>query len=276
MYNYGSLLLPIKAAMLETGLFQLAEWRKRSAGWAQEKAAKDLVSFVDIESEKRLSAALKALLPDASFYGEEGEKSRGELTWVVDPVDGTTNYVSGLDYFCISVALFSGLGAGSKPEIGVVHRPTTGEWYWAIRGCGAWEESRGEVRRLPGAEGIELRRSLVCTGTPYRSPDTVEAFYATAREVTAAALDLRRLGSAALDLCMVAAGRLQAFWEVDLKPYDVGAALLLLEETRCAISTIGGSRYDPFASRSLVSGSPGAADELRAIAARHYAGIATA
>jgi myo-inositol-1(or 4)-monophosphatase len=116
----------------------------------------------------------------------------------------------------------------------------------------------------------------VGTGTPYRSPDTATAFYGAATAVSAAALDIRRLGSAALDLCSVAAGRLQAFWEVDLKPYDVGAALLLLEETGCPVSTISGGAYDPFESASLVTGAPGAAEELRALVGPFYAMVGRA
>ena len=283
MLDLRLLLDAIRPSVAEAGRFQLSEWRKRPAGWAEEKSAKDLVSFVDVQSEALLSAALKAALPGSSFYGEEGEKSRGELTWVVDPVDGTTNYVCGLDWFCISVALFerrddSGKGgAGARidrPILGLVHRPTAGEWLWAICGGGAWEEgASGEARRLEPVRTMRLRDALVCTGTPYRSPDTAGAFYAAAAEVTAAALDIRRLGSAALDLCQVAAGRIQAFWEVDLKPYDLGAALLFLEETGCPVSTIGGGRYDPFSSSSLVTGAPGAAEELRAILAPRYVGL---
>jgi myo-inositol-1(or 4)-monophosphatase len=88
--------------------------------------------------------------------------------------------------------------------------------------------------------------------------------------VSAAALDIRRLGSAALDLCCVAAGRLQAFWELDLKPYDVAAGLLLLEETGCPFTTFAGRPYDPFVDSSLVTGAPGAVEELRALLAPHY------
>jgi myo-inositol-1(or 4)-monophosphatase len=267
------LLEAIRPAVDEAGRFQLSEWRRRPAGWADEKAAKDLVSFVDLESERRLSAALKAALPGAAFYGEEGERERGELTWVVDPVDGTTNYVAGLDLFCVSVALFErGEGGEDRPILGLVHRPAAGEWLWALRGQGAWEESPGRrPRRLEPVAPMSLRRSLVGTGTPYRSPDTATAFYAAAAAVTEAALDLRRLGSAALDLCWVAAGRLQAFWEVDLKPYDVAAALLLLEETGCPVSAFDGGAYDPFESASLVAGAPGAAADLRSLIAPFYA-----
>jgi len=285
MMDNERLLEAMRAAAAEAGRFQLSEWRRRPAGyseggvsWVEEKAAKDLVSFVDRESERIISAALKAALPGSAFYGEEGERTRGELTWVVDPVDGTTNYVCGLDWFCVSIALFeSAPGGADRPALALVHRPVADEWFWAARGGGAWEESpRSGPRRLSRVAPTPLGRSLVCTGTPYRSPDTAAAFYAAAAEVTTAALDLRRLGSAALDLCAVAAGRLQAFWEVDLKPYDVGAALLLLEETNCPVYTLGGTAYDPFASRSIVTGSPGAAEELRAILAPHYAAVGLA
>jgi myo-inositol-1(or 4)-monophosphatase len=280
MIENEGLLEAMRAAAGEAGRFQLSEWRKRPAGfeaggtpWAEEKAAKDLVSFVDRESERVISSILKAALPGSAFYGEEGERTRGELTWVVDPLDGTTNYVCGLDWFCVSIALFeAGPGGVDRPILGLVHRPTAGEWFWALRGGGAWEEAPGAApRRLGRAEPVPLARSLVCTGTPYRSPDAVEAFYSAAAAVTAAALDLRRLGSAALDPCSVAAGRLQAFWELDLKPYDVGAAVLLLEEAGCPAYALCGTVYDAFGSRGLVTGAPGAAEELLALVGPRYA-----
>ena len=119
MIDFDSLFGRISALVAEVGAFQLSEWRKRPAGWADEKAAKDLVTFVDIESERRLATALLALLPGSAFFGEEGEQNRADFTWVVDPVDGTTNYVAGLDIFAISVALFE----GDRPVLGVVYRP---------------------------------------------------------------------------------------------------------------------------------------------------------
>jgi len=301
MLDIPGLLGAARPAVAEVGRYQLDNWRRRPAGWAEEKAAKDLVSYVDRESEARLSAALKSALPGSSFYGEEGERSRGRLTWVVDPLDGTTNYVCGLDWFSISVALYEEVGDGdggaggrggqgdsgadgpgtmppggrrSRPILGLVHRPATGDWLWATRGGGAWEETPGTgARRLASARPMDLRHSLVGTGTPFRSPDTAGAFYAAAAEVSGRALDLRRMGSAALELCQVAAGRLQAFWEVDLKAYDVGAALLLLEETGCRVSTVGGAAYDPFSGGSIVAGVPGAFEELRGILAPRYAGL---
>jgi myo-inositol-1(or 4)-monophosphatase len=282
MIDRDRLLDAMRSAAREAGQLQVSEWRKRPSGflessesWAEEKAAKELVSFVDRESERIVASSLHDALPGSAFFGEEGEKSRGELTWVVDPLDGTTNYICGLDWFCVSIALFEAVPGGvDRPIAAAVYRPAAEEWFWAVRNGGAWEERPGSApQRLEKTKPTLLRRSLVCTGTPYRSPETVSAFYSAASELTAASLDLRRLGSAALDLCSVAAGRLQAFWEIDLKPYDVGAALLLLEETGCPVSTVAGAVYDPFSSRSLVTGSPGAAEELRTLLARHYSGV---
>lgn len=264
------------AAMEEVGGFQLSEWRKRAPGWGDEKAAKEFVSFVDVESERRLAAALLAADPDSGFYGEEsGRRTGGERSWVVDPVDGTTNYLSGLDWFCISVALFE----GERPILGLVHRPAAREWWWAIRGGGAHHrvgerpramDGKDALALLPRAEACTLSQALVCTGTPFRSPDTREAFFAATGDVLNAARDVRRLGSAALDLCSVASGWLQAFWEVDLEAYDVGAAILVLEEAGCPVTSFSGRPYEAMRHRSLVTGRPGAAEELREIVARRY------
>jgi myo-inositol-1(or 4)-monophosphatase len=279
MMEKTALLELAAAAMEEVGAFQLSEWRKRSPGWGDEKAAKELVSFVDIESERRLAESLVSACPGAGFYGEEGGKRLGDnRLWVVDPLDGTTNYLSGLDWFCISVALFE----EGRPILGLVYRPALAEWWWALRDGGAYHLRGGRPRSgtalsaslaLPRALPCPLDSSLVCTGTPFRSPDTREAFFAAAGDLLVAARDLRRLGSAALDLCSLASGWLQAFWEVDLEPYDVGAAVLVLEEAGCPVTSFSGAGYEAMRHRSLVTGMPGAAEELRAIVARRYGSL---
>lgn len=262
--------------MAEVGAFQASEWRKREPGWGEAKSAKDFVSFVDRESERRLASTLSRLVPEAGFYGEETEKRMGaELTWVVDPLDGTTNYLSGLDLFSISVALFE----GEEPILGVVHRPATGEWWWALLGGGAFyakvdpAAAPAEGRSLARLGPCPLPGALVGTGTPFRSPDTREAFFKATAGVLTVARDVRRLGSAALDLSFLASGWLQAFWEVDLEPYDIGAGILLLEETGCEFTSFSGSPYGAFRKRSFVAGLPSAAAELRAIVAPAYGSL---
>jgi myo-inositol-1(or 4)-monophosphatase len=276
--DLSGILPELHAIMGEVGAFQLSEWRQREPGWGEAKSAKDFVSFVDRESERMLAAVLGRSLPEAGFYGEETERRMGDsLTWVVDPLDGTTSYLSGLDLFAVSVALFK----GGEPVLGMVHRPATQEWWWATEGGGAFYAKSasadilvdGRARRLPRAGSCPLALSLVGTGTPFRSPDTREAFFQATDGVLTVARDLRRLGSAALDLSFLASGWLQAFWEVDLEPYDVGAALLLLKETGCECTSFSGAPYEAFKSRSLVAGLPGAASELRSIVSKAYGSL---
>lgn len=259
----GRLLAAMRDAAAAAAKIQLAEFRVRPAGWGTAKAARDFVSFVDVESENAIRAVLDAALPGAAFYGEETERTLGTgATWIVDPLDGTTNYLSGFDHWSVSIALWRDGG----PELGWVLKPATGEHFSAARGQGA----RRDGRLLERAAPLDPAGALVCTGTPYRSPDTLDAFFAATRGVLSRCRDLRRTGSAALDLCYVAAGFFQAFWEVDLQPYDVAAGLLMLSETGHAVSSIAGKPYDPFRSRSLVAGRSGAFDAVREAAAAAY------
>ncbi len=262
------LLLAITPRVEAVGRYQLEHFRSRGPGGGDEKAAREFVSEIDVESENRLKEDLLRLLPSAGFFGEETARTRGEYTWVVDPLDGTSNYLGGIDVWAVSAALTR----GNEILLGLVHKPWTGENFYAVRGGGAFHRGPGggKAKRLERARKFPLRDALVGTGFPYRSPDTTESFFGAAREILFRCRDLRRIGAAALDLACLAAGYLQAFWEVDLQPYDVAAALLLLEESGCPFSTFSGAPYDPFRSRTFVAGPPGAVEELREIVLRHY------
>ena len=261
-----SLLAGILPLAESVGDYQNAHFRTRKPGGGDEKSAREFVSEIDIESEHRLREGLLRLLPEAGFYGEETARSRAEFTWVVDPLDGTSNYLSGIDVWAVSVALLR----GDEILLGLVHKPSTGEHFHAVLGDGAFHTDGRGTKSLPFAEDFSLRDALVGTGFPYRSPDMTDAFFASAREVLSRCRDIRRIGAAALDIAYVAAGYLQAFWEVDLQSYDLAAALLLLRETGCPCTTFGGKPYDLFQSRSFVAGFPGAAEELREILATRY------
>ncbi|GAB1484272.1 hypothetical protein MASR2M78_30900 [Treponema sp.] len=257
------LLAAMEEAAKEAGKVQMAEFRRRPGGWGDLKAARDLVSFVDLESEKAIRAVLTRALPGAAFYGEETEKTLGPgATWVVDPLDGTTNYLSGFDYFSVSIALWTEEGT----ELALIYKPSDGELFTAERGKGAW--SRGQ--RLPQATRLDPLSALIGTGTPYRTPETTDAFFESTRRVLASCRDIRRTGSAALDLSYLAAGYLQGFWEVDLQPYDVAAGLLMLSETGHPFSSFRGEKYKPFTHRSFVTGRPGVFETLQKIACEEY------
>lgn len=248
----------------------LKYFRKWGPGAGDEKTAKEVVSRVDREAEDFLKKKLLKLLPGSSFYGEEsGRSGDGEYLWIVDPLDGTGNYLSGLDHYSISVALGrENPSAKDEPEIvaGVVYKPSNKETFRAEKGKGAFHNGR----KLGQAKPIPLNRSLVATGTPYRSPDTADSFYACAREMVNASRDLRRFGSAALDLAWTAAGYFQVFYEVDLMPYDTAAGLLLLQECGVPFTTFGGKPYRFMKDRTIVCGWPGAFEESRSIVEKHY------
>ena len=251
--------------------FQLSEFRSRGPGWGDAKAAKDFVSFVDVESERIIRGHLDKALPCAAFYGEETERTVGPgATWIVDPLDGTTNYLSGFEHWSVSIALRDGKAeTGSEFAAALVLKPVSGELFTAVRGRGAFRNGAALSRAAPLAPG----GALIATGTPYRSPETTDAFFGTVRRVMASCRDLRRTGSAALDLAYLAAGFFQGFWEVDLQPYDVAAGLLLLSETGHEYRNFRGEPYDLFRDRGFVCGRPGVMETLVEAVRAEYAPI---
>ncbi|MEE2675029.1 MAG: inositol monophosphatase family protein [Myxococcota bacterium] len=185
----------------------------------------DLVTEVDHACEKALVEAIERERPHDGVLGEEGygrEIPGCEWRWVIDPLDGTTNYAHGYPRFCVSI----GVERSGVREVGVIYDPLLDELYHAVRGAGAW---LGE-RRLCVSSQRELGLALVATGFAYdvhrSSSDNAESF----ARMLKAARGIRRDGSAALDLCYVAAGRLDAYWEFKLHAWDVAAGILIVEE----------------------------------------------
>jgi len=192
----------------------------------------DLVTVADRTAEKLIRERLAVAFPEHGVYGEEGTRERmeGEFRWYVDPLDGTTNFAHGFPQFCVSMGLEqrpAGLDAAQDGTIvaAVIYDPMRDELYTAERGRGAWLNGKPmQVSRIP-----ELAEALIATGFPSRkrhdSPNV--HFY---HEFTLRSHGVRRAGSAALDLAYVAAGRLEAFWEFNLNPWDTAAGILLVEE----------------------------------------------
>jgi len=259
------LLAKVAALVQEVGSFQLEHFRRLPPGGGDEKLAREFVSEVDLESERRLIAGLSPLLPEAGFLAEEtGVRGSRDLRWIIDPLDGTTNYLSGLDQFCISVALV----AVGTPVLGVVYRPASKELFSALRGQGV---RRNAEALAPLPQELSLGRALLGTGFPYRSKDLADAFFGCAREALYRSRGIRRFGSAALDLSYLAAGFLQGFWESDLQPYDVAAALLFLAEQGCPVTNAQGEAFDMHRDRVLVAALPSVHEPLLSIVRKHYA-----
>ena len=180
----------------------------------------DLVSQVDREAERLIVARLRELRPDDAVLGEEGALGHGTsgVRWVIDPLDGTTNYVYGYPAFAVSIAV----EIEGRPQIGVVFDSSAGRMYRAIRGFGAvCDDQPIHVREQP-----DLATALVATGFSYEAAQRERQGAVVAR-VLSRVRDIRRGGTAALDLCHVAAGHVDAYWELDLSPWDYAAGSVI-------------------------------------------------
>ena len=187
------------------------------------KGEVDPVTEVDERAEEKIGGMLREAFPDYGILAEEGgaTASGGEYRWIVDPIDGTVNFAHGLPAFCVSIAL----ERAGEIVLGVVHDPIAEEVFVAERGGGA--TLNGRPIRVSGTD--ELIRALVATGFPY-DRDTMPAALDLFGRFAVLTQGVRRIGSAALDVCYVAAGRLDGYYERGVKPWDIAAGVLILEE----------------------------------------------
>jgi myo-inositol-1(or 4)-monophosphatase len=203
----------------------------------------DLVTEVDLAVERRFRATVAERFPDHEVLGEEyssaaDARSAARCRWIFDPVDGTTNFAHGLPIFCASLAFEE----DGVVQAGAVYDPTRRELFTASRGEGAF--LNGRPLRVSSEE--VLRDALLCTGFPYDVHEAREEMVALFSEFLGRARAVRRLGSAAIDLCYVAAGRLDGFWEGRLQPWDTAAGAVIVEEAGGVVSTWTGAAWTPY------------------------------
>ncbi len=202
------------------------------------KGEVDLVTTFDRQSEEMIFRELSAQFPAHNFLAEENirQDNHSDFSWIVDPLDGTTNFAHGLPIFCVSIALaFKG-----EVVVGVVYDPTRAELFSAIKGGGAALNGR----QLGVSLTEELDKSLLATGFPYdvrTSPDNNLNYFS---HFALRAQAIRRCGSAALDLCYTACGRFDGFWEIKLKPWDLAAGSLLVKEAGGLTTDLEGREFD--------------------------------
>lgn len=223
-------------AVRAAGAIQKA--RYGTALTVRHKGAVDLVTEVDLACEEAIRDILARRSPGTAILGEEGGKTgEGSRVWIVDPLDGTTNFAHGVPVFCATVALEE----DGAVVAGATYDPLRGELFTAQRGRGAFLDGH-PLRVSPQAT---LNDGLLATGFAYTYRDDPRNFGAFA-DLTRASQGVRRLGSAALDLAYVAAGRFEAYWEADLKPWDVAAGRLLVEEAGGVVTGFSGAPYDHY------------------------------
>ncbi len=205
-----------------TGEFILEERKKFSSSSFEEKGRQNFVTHVDTAAEKRLVKGLKKLLPEAGFIAEEGTvgKSDEDWQWIIDPIDGTTNFIHGLPPYAICIAL----AHKSKVVLGVVYELGFKEFFYAWEGGKAYMDGK----EIHVSNTNSVNSSLIATGFPYTYFERLDPFMYSVRYFMQNSHGLRRLGSAATDLVYVACGRFEAFYEYGLSPWDVAAATFIV------------------------------------------------
>jgi myo-inositol-1(or 4)-monophosphatase len=205
------------------------------------KGPADFVSMADRRAEETIYEELKKARPDWGFLMEEAGEIEGDPNkprWIVDPLDGTSNFLHGLPHFAISIAVEEPRPGGGRGEItqGLIYQPLTDESFWAEKGRGAWLQDR----RLRVSARRELPDALIATGIPFLGHGNFKQWSAIFAAIAPEVAGIRRFGAASLDLAWVAAGRFDAFWESDLKPWDVAAGMLLVREAGGFVSDFRG------------------------------------
>jgi myo-inositol-1(or 4)-monophosphatase len=220
----------------EVGAFIEKERLHFSMDRVEHKGFNDLVSYVDKEAEKQLVAQLQTIFPEAGFITEEGTNTtQGEVyNWVIDPLDGTTNFIHGLPVFAVSI----GFMEQDEVVLGVVYEVNRKESFYAYKGGGAY--CNGIPLKVSGAP--TLSASLISTGFPYYQFDLIDRYLNIMKSLMQKTHGLRRLGSAAVDLCYVAAGRSEGYFEYNLNSYDVAAGIILVQEAGGRVTDFKGGK----------------------------------
>jgi myo-inositol-1(or 4)-monophosphatase len=212
------------------------------------KGAIDLVTETDLASEKIIIASLNKDTPDIPIMTEETTASHtleAHRLWVVDPLDGTTNFAHGFPFFAVSIAFFD----HGRPLAGAVYAPLLDELFCAVKGGGAWLNDQ----RIAVTRTERLIEALIATGFPYDIEPNLPAVIRQLEAILPHVRDVRRAGAAALDLAYLACGRLDGFYEINLKPWDTAAGWLLVEEAGGQLSDFTGGPYSSFIPQILAS-----------------------
>ncbi|CAI8881083.1 inositol monophosphatase family protein [Methylocaldum szegediense] len=214
------------------------------------KGRNDFVSEVDRQAEREIIHTLQKAYPTHAFLGEESGRqgaAKTDFVWIIDPLDGTTNFLHGFPQFCVSIALLH----RGRIEKGVIYDPLRQELFTAARGAGASLNNR----RIRVSKQNGLKGALLGTGFPFKDQRHVDAYLGMLRDLMKDTAGIRRAGSAALDLAYVAAGRLDGFWEIGLKKWDMAAGVLLIQEAGGIVTDLAGTgKY--FESGNVLTANP--------------------
>lgn len=234
--EYTGLLEAALGMAMRAGELQLKYFRTSDLPQATKLNDSDVVTIADKESEKLILSDIRKNFPDHGIISEESGADRENLDWrwIVDPLDGTTNFASGLPAFSVSIAL-EYLG---NPILGVVYAPYLQECFYAVKGAGAWMNGV----KIHCSLQTKLSKAVLATGMPYDRTDNPDNNLAEIARMSLLARGIRRLGSAALDLSYTAAGFFDAYWELNLNRWDVAAGILIAKEAGAIVESIRDNR----------------------------------
>ena len=251
----------------EAGEILLKYQKKRHDLNIEDKGAHGIASDADVESEKYILKELKTHFPEHFYLSEEDyandEKStyeaaiKADYSWVIDPLDGTNNFVNGIPIYAVSIALLH----KGKPILGVVYNPTSGECFYSAKDCGAhlidFRINPFKVYDLQsGVNNKEMRECIFSPAPVYDSASKFEQQLSVFRKNIVGARAVRRLGSAALELCYVASGNFDGYWEKNLMPWDVAAAGLICLEASVVVTNFDGQEYNTFDESIIAAANP--------------------
>ncbi|NJL74003.1 MAG: inositol monophosphatase [Saprospiraceae bacterium] len=247
----------------QVGKFIVGELGKVQASQVEDKSVNSLVSYVDKQAEIQLVEALQQILPTATFITEEAtiENSKSELTWIIDPLDGTTNFLHGIPCFSVSV----GLQCEGQLVVGIVLEPTRNEMFYAAHQQGAFLNGN----RIKVRQNATFANSLIAIGFPYNDGKRVQQMLSMFETFQKESRGIRRLGSAALDLAYTAAGRFDAYFEGGINAWDIAGGALLVKEAGGIVTDYQGGD-DFLFSGEIIAATPSVYDRLKSLVLETY------
>lgn len=253
--DYKTICRQTEEAVREAGLFIAGERKTFSWDKVEFKGVHNMVSYVDKTAERMLVASLGRIVPDAGFITEEGTatESGERYRWVIDPLDGTTNFIHGLPPYCVSVALMD----GAETVVGVVYEITIGEMF------SAWKDGPATMNGNPisASKVSSMDNALIGVGFSYAALTNIDGYLQKVADYQLHSDGIRRVGSAAADLAYVACGRLDAFSQINLAPWDVAAGAFIARRAGAVVSDF--SRGDDYVfGRRIVAAAPAVYDEF--------------
>jgi myo-inositol-1(or 4)-monophosphatase len=260
--DYKNLCFQVQEIARETGSFICEEGKKITVSDIEYKGITSLVTYVDRTAEARIVAAVKKLIPESGFVAEEGtaDSNNEKYTWIIDPLDGTTNFIHGIAPHSVSIALKE----DDKIVLGVVYEVKSDEMFYAWKDSPAYLNSS----EIKVSSNSKPEHALIATGFPYYDFDRVDDYIAAMKHLMKTTRGLRRLGSAAIDLAYVAAGRFDAFYEHALHAWDVAAGVFIIQQAGGKVTDFNGGDKWLFGGE-IVAASDSYFDEFYEVINRH-------